>query len=104
MDDISLNTGPFSNAQLFKQDEWQAFSSKGLHLIHLNIDSLLPKIVKLRDIAKRTKYKQGYKLDSIVLDPGIFIENYKIVRFSRNQHGGGIRSYFSYKLNSCNIQ
>ena len=43
--DISLNPGPFSNPQLFKQEEWQAFSKRGLHLIHLNINGLLPKIL-----------------------------------------------------------
>ena len=53
--DISLNLGPFSNRQLFKLEEWQAFSNRRLHLINLNINSLLPKIDELRDIAKRTK-------------------------------------------------
>ena len=47
---ISLNPGPLSNPQLFKEEEWRAFSSRGLHLIHLNINSLLPKIDELRDI------------------------------------------------------
>ena len=76
--DISLNSGPFSNPQLFKQ-EWEAFSNRGLHLIHLTINSLLTKIDKLRDIAKRTKAAvMGVlksKLDSTVLDPEIYIEN-----------------------------
>ena len=53
--DIILNPGPFSNHQLFKQEEWQAFSNRGLDLIHLSINSLLPKIDDFRDIAKRTK-------------------------------------------------
>ena len=52
--DISLNPGLFSNTQLFKQEDWQAFSNRGLHLIHLNINSLLPKVGELRYIAKRT--------------------------------------------------
>ena len=42
--DTSLNPGHFSNPQLFKEEEWRAFSNRGLHLIHLNINSLLPKI------------------------------------------------------------
>ena len=53
--DISLNPGPFSNPQLFKQGEWQAFNNRGIHLTRVNINSLLPKIDKLRYIAKRTK-------------------------------------------------
>ena len=77
--DISLNPGPFSNPQLFKQEEWQAFSNRGLRLIHLNIDSLLPKIDELRFIAKRTNAAvigiSESKFDSTVLDPEIYIEN-----------------------------
>ena len=107
--DISLNPGPFSNPQLFKQEEWQAFSNRGLDLIHLNINSLLPKINELRYIAKRTNAAvigiSESKLDSTVLDPEIYIENYEILHFDRNRQGGGvaccIRSNISYKLSSC---
>ena len=91
---------------MFKQEEWQAFSNRGLHLIHLNINSLLPKIDVLGDIAKRTKAAVigilESKLDSTVLDPEIYIENYEILCFDRNQHGG-VACYIridSYKLNS----
>ena len=106
--DISLNLGPFSILYLFKQEEWQTFSNKGLHLIHLNINSLLPKIKELRDIAKRTKGVvigiSEFEFHSIVLDPEIYIENYEILRFDRNWHRGGfvcyVRSDNRYKLNS----
>ena len=62
----------------------------------------------MRDIAKRTKAAvigiAESKFDSTVLDPDIYIENYGILRFDRNRHGGGvacyIRSDISYKLNS----
>ena len=62
----------------------------------------------MREIAKRTKAAvigiSECKLDNTVLDPEIYIENYKIFGFNRNQHGGGvayyIRSDISYKLNS----
>ena len=44
------------------------------------------------------------KLDSTALDPEIYIENYKILYFNRNWHGGGVACYItsdiSYKLNS----
>ena len=44
------------------------------------------------------------RLDSTVLDPVIYIENYEILLFDRNQDEGGvacyIRSDISYKLNS----
>ena len=75
--DIILNSGPFSNHQLFKQEEWQAFSNRGLDLIHLSINSLLPKIDDFRDIAKRTKAAVigmlESKLDGTILDPEIYI-------------------------------
>ena len=53
--DISLNPSSLSNPQLFKQEEWQAFSNRELHLINLNINSLLPEIDEFRDVAERTK-------------------------------------------------
>ena len=97
--DISLNPGPLNNPQLFKQEEWQTFSNRGLHLIHLNINSLLPKIDELRDIAKRIKATvigiSESKLDSTFLGPEIYIENYEILRFDRNRHGGGAACYIN---------
>ena len=50
--DVSLNAGPPHNNQLQPQSEWSAFNSRGLHFIHLNVNSLLPKIDELRNIAK----------------------------------------------------
>ena len=50
--DISLNPGPLHNNQLQPQNEWSVFNSRGLHSIHLSVNSLLPKIDKLRNIAK----------------------------------------------------
>ena len=108
MGDISLTPGPFSNPQLFKQEEWQAFSNRRLHLIHLNINSLLLKIDELRYIAKKANAAMigilESKLHSTVLDSEIYTENYKILHFDRNRHEGGvacyIRSGISCKLNS----
>ena len=51
-DDISLNPGPPHNNQLQPQSEWSIFNSRGLHRIHLNVNSFLPKIDELRNIAK----------------------------------------------------
>ena len=49
---IKLNPGPPHNNQLQPQSEWNVFSSKGIHFIHLNVNSLLPEIDELRNIAK----------------------------------------------------
>ena len=59
-------------------------------------------------MAKRTKAAvigiSKSILDSTVLDPEIYIENYEILRLDINRQGGGvncyIKSYISYKLNS----
>ena len=67
----------------------------------------MSKIGELRDIAKRTNAAvigiSESKLNSTVLDPEIYTENYEILRFDRNRHGGVaccIRSDVIYKLNS----
>ena len=52
---ISLNPGPVYNNQSLHSNEWNVFRSKGIHLIHLNINSLLPKIDEIPYIAERTK-------------------------------------------------
>ena len=48
--DISLNPGPIQNNHL--NENWEIFRNRGLHFIHLSIDSLLPKIDELREIVK----------------------------------------------------
>ena len=53
--DISLNPGSVYNNQSLYSNEWNVYRSKGIHLIHLNIKSLLPKIDEIRQIAERSK-------------------------------------------------
>ena len=54
--DISLNPGPVYNNQSLHSNEWNVFRSKGIHLIHLNVNSLLPKTDEIRYIAERSRY------------------------------------------------
>ena len=49
--DIDLNPGPITRHQL-NDPKFEAFNNKGLHLIHLNINSCLPKMDELCNIAK----------------------------------------------------
>ena len=42
--DISLNSGPVYNHHLPNLKEWVKFKIKGLHLLHVNVNSLLLKI------------------------------------------------------------
>ena len=91
--DISLNPGPPHNNQLQPQNEWSVFNSRGLHFIHLNVNSLLPKIDELRNIAKLSNAAVigiiESKLDDSILSSEMHIDNYNTLRYDRNIHGGG---------------
>ena len=51
--DISLNPGPTPSS--VSQSFWRPVENKGLHFLHLNINSILPKLDKLKSIAGYTK-------------------------------------------------
>ena len=91
--DISLNPEPFSNNQSLHSNEWNVFRSKGIHLIHLNVNSLLPKIDEICYIAERTKAAvigiTESKLDESIFQSEIQIDNYDLLRCDRNRNGGG---------------
>ena len=78
-------------------ENWKVFNKRGLHLIHLNINSLLSKIDELRSIAKRSRATvigiTESKLDETVLDGEINIDGYELKRSDRNRHGGGVTCY-----------
>ena len=73
--DISLNKGPVCKYQLLNTTEWNIFKTNGLHLVHININSLLPKIDKLRHISS--------KLDKSITTLEIPIDNYDLLRCDR---------------------
>ena len=104
--DISLNPGPNHQHKLQYLNKWNIFKSRGLHFIHLNISSLLPKIEELRIIAKSTKAViigiSESKLDESVLEPEIQIDDYKILQCDRTRHGRGAACYIRNDL-SYNI-
>ena len=95
--DISLNPGPPPNNQLQPQSEWSVFNSRGNHFIHLNVNSFLPKIDELRNIAKLSNAEvidiSESKLDDSVLSSEIHIDNYNTRRCDQNRHGGGVVRY-----------
>ena len=49
---ISLNPGPINGFQEQNYDQWTVFKIRVLHFVHININSLLPKVDELRYIAK----------------------------------------------------
>ena len=94
-DDVNLNPGPQNFVQ--QQYLWDNFSKRGLHLIHLNINSLLPKIEELRSIVKSSNAAvigiSESKLDKTIFNAEISIERYDIIRKDRNRNGGGVACY-----------
>ena len=97
-----MNPGPPHNNELQPQNKWSVFNSRGLHFIHLNINSLLLKIDELRNIAKLSNAAVigigESKLDDSVLSSEIHIDNYNTLRCDRNRHGGGVVCYIRNDL------
>ena len=94
--DVNLNPGPVLNNNI-----WEPFDKRGIHLLHININSLLPKINELREIAGRTKASiigiSESKLDDSIDDNEIDIPGYSVLRSDRNRQGG--QSYAMLKTN-----
>ena len=65
------------------------FDKKGLHFLHINVNSLLPKIEKIRFIAKKSKATvigiNETKLDGTIFDAEFYVEGYSIVRCDRQK-------------------
>ena len=69
-------------------ENWKASSTRGLHFFHLNVNSVLSKIEELCQIAQRSNTAvigiTESKLDATVLDGGININAYEVIRSDRN--------------------
>ena len=99
-DDITVPSETQSNSDLdtsSSTDNWKVFNKRGLHLIHLNINSILSKIDELLAIAKESRASvigiTESKLDKTVLDKEINTDGYELARSDRNRHGGGVACY-----------
>ena len=59
------------------------FGKKGFNFLHINVNSLLPKIEEIGFIAKKSKATligiNKTKLDGTIFDAGIYIAGYSIV-------------------------
>ena len=71
--------------------------AEGHHSIHININSLLPKIEELRRFVFLSNTAvigiSESKLDNSIFDLEIETDGYNILRFDRNRHGGGVACY-----------
>ena len=80
--DISLNPGPPHSSHIDGLS-WNVFDKKGLHLLHINVNGLLPKIEEITFIAKTSKATviciSETKLGGTIFYAEIYIEVYSIV-------------------------
>ena len=106
-DEISFDPGPPHNNQLQPQSEWTVFNLRGLHFIHLNVNSLSSKIDKLRNIAKLSNAAVTGISQSIwdvsVLSSEIQIDIYNKLCCDQSRHGRGVVCYIRNNL-SFNVK
>ena len=100
--DISLNPGPCQYIPHQNKDLFEPFRKRGLHFLHINVNSLPSKIEELRIIVGRTKPVilgiTESKLDSSIPDQEVKISGYSILRNDRNRNGGGVACYIRADL------
>ena len=94
--DLSLNPVPVCKHEILKTMEWDISKTKGLHLMHLNTKSLLPKIDELRYVTKPSNAAviriSESKLDKFITNSEIIIDNHDL-GFYQNRNGGGVACY-----------
>ena len=100
--DISLNPGPCQYIPHQNKDLFEPFRKRGLHFLHINVNSLPSKIEELRNIVGRTKRAilgiTESKLDSSIPDQEVKISGYSILRNDRNRNGGDVACYIRADL------
>ena len=88
------NIAPDLNNSTDVPDQYELFTKKGLHFLHINARSLLPKLSDARLLVRRTKAAvlavTEIWLDDSVTNAEIEIDGYIVHRRDRNRHGGGV--------------
>ena len=81
--DVSLNPRPVQISPAVNVNIWEPLNKKGLHFLHININSLLPKIDELKCIANKTKAAiigiTESKLDHTLPDLEVNLPGYDIL-------------------------
>ena len=100
--DVSLNPGPVQTSPPVNVNIWEPLNKKGLHFLHININSLLPKIdelnckpIRLRPLLLGITES---KLDHIVPYLEVNLPGYDILRCDRNRNGSGVACYIRKDL------
>ena len=77
--------------------EWNIFKINGIHLLYLNVHSLLLKTDELSYKAKLSNAANigiaESKLDNYIPDSEIQMDNYQILHCDRNRKGRGVSCY-----------
>ena len=106
--DVNLNPGP-TQFKSVSNNVWDPFKSRGMHLLHLNVNSLINKIDEIRYIAKASNASfiglTETKLDDTIYDSEISIDDYTVIRNDRNRYRGGVACYIKNSIcyNNRNI-
>ena len=94
---VSLKPGPVWKHHLLNTTEWDIIKTKGLHLIHLNVNGLLPKTDELRHMVRLSNAAvigvSELKLGKSITNSEILIDNYDLLRCDRNKNGSGVACY-----------
>ena len=81
--DVSLNTEPIQRSPDINSTIWEPLNKKGLHFLHVNINSLLSKKYEIRCIARKTKVAiigiTESKLDHTVPNVKVNLPSYDIL-------------------------
>ena len=101
--DVSLHPGPVQKSPAVNVNISEPLNKIGLCFLHININSLLPKIDELKCIANKTKTAIigiiESKLDYTVRDLVVNLPGYDILRCDRNRHHcAGVACYIRKNL------
>ena len=100
--DVSLNPAPIQRSPDISSTIWETLNKKGLHFLHININSLLSEKDEIRCIANETKAAiigiTESKLDYTVPDSEVNFPGYAILRCDRNRNDSGVASYIRKDL------
>ncbi|KAJ8046701.1 RNA-directed DNA polymerase from mobile element jockey [Holothuria leucospilota] len=102
IDIANTDDGRMTKPSAALDEQFECFNQKGLHFIHLNVRSLIPKLSELKLLAVRTKATiialSETWLDDSVTNAEISIEGYSVLRRDRNRNDGGVCLYVSNKV------
>ena len=100
--DVSLNPVPIQRSTDISSTIWEPLNKKGLHFLHINLNSLLSKKDEIRCIAKKTKTAiigiTKSKLEHNLPDSEVNFPGYYILLCDRNRNVGGVAFYIRKDL------